>query len=143
MPPLDHATLQAVLDKQECLTRQRTSIALHSSLLLLQTCFEKYLGRGTDQARVDAGGGTNAAIDRSIASTADPRLAALAGPNPYTATIDPNTGLTNIGPGLVRTPEPTGGGGARGPVRPPGIPGDENRPVGNAICETSAEWTDH
>jgi hypothetical protein len=38
--------------------------------------------------------------------------------------------LTNIGPGLVRTPEPTGGGGARGPVRPPGIPGDENRPVG-------------
>jgi hypothetical protein len=130
MPPLDHATLQAVLDKQGMPNTTENLNRIAQFAAVAPDMLEKYLGRGTDQARVDAGGGTNAAIDRSIASTADPRLAQLAGPNPYSATLDPNTGLTNIGPGLVK-----GGGERQGSVtvgqpRLAGIPGDENRPVG-------------
>jgi hypothetical protein len=87
MPPLDHATLQAVLDKQGMPNTTENLNRIAQFAAVAPDMLEKYLGRGTDQARVDAGGGTNAAIDRSIASTADPRLAMLAGPNPYTATL--------------------------------------------------------
>src|SRR4249919_623224 len=114
MPPLDHATLQAVLDKQGMPNTTENLNRIAQFAAVAPDMLDKYLGKGTDDART---GGTDAAVDRSIASTADLRLAQLAGPNPYTATIDPSTGLSNIGPGLVRTPEPTGGGGGR--AKPP------------------------
>lgn len=135
MPPLDHATLQAVLDKQGMPNTTENLNRIAQFAAVAPDMLDKYLGVGTDQARDDSAGGTNAAIDRSIASTADPRLAQLAGPNPYSATIDQNTGMTNIGPGLVREQRGTGGGG--GPKKQ-GIPGDYNAPVGAPPFTTQA-----
>jgi hypothetical protein len=127
MPPLDHATLQAVLDKQGMPNTTENLNRIAQFAAVAPDMLDKYLGRGTDQSRLDS---TDAAIDRSIASTADPRLAQLAGPNPYSATLDPNTGLTNIGPGLVKGPAEPRGTVTVGQPKLASIPGDENRPVG-------------
>lgn len=145
MPPLDSATINAVLQKQgmpnttENLNRIAQFDAVAPGML------QQYLGQGTDNALA----GTNAAIDNSIAQT-DPRLAQLVGPNPLSSTLDPNTGRTNIGPGLVNTPPPPdpvrGGGGARPPnagmrgVAPPTEPPPGSMPVpGSAGAQANAQ----
>ena len=127
---LDSATINAILQKQGMPNTTENLNRIAQFHAVAPDMIDKYLGQGTDAAALASANGTNAAINNSIAQT-DPRLAQLAGPNPLSATLDQQTGMTNIGPGLVNTPEPTGpvrvGNGA---ARPPGIPGDFNAPVG-------------
>lgn len=126
MANLDAATIAAVLQKQgmpnttENLNRIAQFAAVHPDLLA------KYLGQGTDVAAMQ-GAGTADAIDNSIAAVEN--RGQLAGPNPYSSTVDEKTGMSNIGPGLVRTPEPTGRG--NGAVRAGGASGQ------NAVVEPS------
>lgn len=112
MTTLTPEILNAVLAKQgmpnttENLNRIAEFAATNPGML------EKYLGVGTDNAM--------AGVANSIANVDG---AAPVGPtNGYKATLDPTTGMTNMGPNLVNAPPPVarGNGGARPAVNGPG-----------------------
>jgi hypothetical protein len=125
MTTLTPEILNAVMAKQgapnttDNLNRIAEFAALHPGVL------EKYIGGGTDA------GMTGNSIDNSIAATDGVAPRGPVDPNGYVSTVDPNTGMSNVGPRLTNAPniaDPSrGGGGAR---KPAGIPGDFNAPVG-------------